>query len=111
MKHLLPTRYLLTMLLAYFMAFGAQAAPLKYFVSAKTGNDSRSGTSWNSAFKTLKKALQQAETNDNKEVEIYLAEGEYDVGQKECDFLPQRLSKQGFPRRTQRILCLDKAWA
>ena len=84
MKHLLPTRYLLTMLLACFMALGVQAAPLKYFVSAKTGNDSRSGTSWNSAFKTLWAALQQAETNNNPEVEIYLAEGEYDVGQKKA---------------------------
>lgn len=72
------------MLLACFMALGVQAAPLKYFVSAKTGNDSRSGTSWNSAFKTLWAALQQAETNNNPEVEIYLAEGEYDVGQKKA---------------------------
>ena len=82
MKHLLPARYLLTMLLACFMALGAQAVPLRYFVSAKTGNDSRSGTSWNSAFKTLRAALQQAETNNNPEVEIYLAEGEYNVGKK-----------------------------
>lgn len=82
MKHLLPTRHLLTLLLTCFMALGAQAEPLKYFVSAKTGNDSRSGTSWNSAFKTLRAALQQAETNNNPVVEIYLTEGEYDVGQK-----------------------------
>ena len=82
MKHLLPTRYLLTMLLACFMALGAQAAPLEYYVSAKTGNDSRNGTSWNNAFQTIKKALQMAESSDNPEVKIYLAEGEYDVGQK-----------------------------
>ncbi|EFA43183.1 hypothetical protein HMPREF0645_2410 [Hallella bergensis DSM 17361] len=44
MKHLLPARYMLTMLLACFMALGAQAQqktepPLELFVSAKTGND------------------------------------------------------------------------
>ena len=44
MKHLLPARYVLTMLLACFMALGAQADPIKFYVSAKTGNDSRTGT-------------------------------------------------------------------
>lgn len=86
MKHLLPARYLLTMLLACFMALGMQAQqktepPLEYFVSAKTGNDYRNGTSWNSAFKTIKAALQAAESSANKQAKIYLAEGEYDVGQ------------------------------
>lgn len=84
MKHLLPTRYLLTMLLACFMALGAQAEVLEYYVSAKTGNDWRNGTSWNNAFQTIKKALQMAESSDNPEVKIYLAEGEYDVGQKDA---------------------------
>ena len=84
MKHLLPTRYLLTMLLACFMALGAQAQqktepPLEYFVSAKTGNDGRNGTSWNDAYKTLKQALKTAESSANTQVKIYLAEGEYDV--------------------------------
>ena len=84
MKHLLPARYMLTMLLACFMALGAQAQqkpepPLEYFVSAKTGNDGRNGTSWNNAFKTLKQALKIAESSANTQVKIYLAEGEYDV--------------------------------
>lgn len=42
MKHLLPARYVLTMLLACFMALGVQAeedTSLKIYVSAKTGND------------------------------------------------------------------------
>ena len=79
MKHLLPTRHLLTLLLMCFMALGAQAEPLEYYVSAKTGNDGRNGTSWNSAFKTIKAALQAAESNANTQAKIYLAEGEYDV--------------------------------
>lgn len=84
MKHLLPVRYMLTMLLMCFMAIGAQAQqetapPLEYYVSAKTGNDGRNGTSWNSAFKTIKAALQAAESNANPQAKIYLAEGEYDV--------------------------------
>ncbi len=82
MKHLLPARYMLTMLLACFMALGVQADALEYFVSAKTGNDFRNGTSWNNAFQTIKKAVQMAESSDNPEVKIYLAEGEYDVGQQ-----------------------------
>ena len=81
MKHLLPTRHLLTLLLMCFMALGAQADPLEYYVSAKTGNDGRNGTSWNSAFKTIKAALQAAESNANTQAKIYLAEGEYDVSE------------------------------
>ncbi len=81
MKHLLPTRHLLTLLLTCFMALGAQADPLEYYVSAKTGNDGRNGTSWNSAFKTIKAALQAAESNANTQAKIYLAEGEYDVSE------------------------------
>lgn len=96
MKHLLPARYMLTMLLACFMALGAQAQttvpPLEYFVSAKTGNDSRNGTSWNNAFKTVKAALQAVESNANVQAKIYLAEGEYDVGQKNAI----SYQKQGF---------------
>lgn len=92
MKHLLPVRYLLTMLLACFMALGAQADVLEYFVSAKTGNDSRNGTSWNNAYKTLRAAVQAAESNANTQVKIYLAEGEYDVGQKNAI----SYQKQGF---------------
>ena len=42
MKHLLPARYLLTMLLACFMALGAQAEPIKFYVSQKRGNDALS---------------------------------------------------------------------
>lgn len=81
MKHLLPTRHLLTLLLTCFMALGAQAEALEYYVSAKTGNDGRNGTSWNSAFKTIKAALQAAESNANTQAKIYLAEGEYDVSE------------------------------
>lgn len=84
MKHLLPARYMLTMLLACFMALGAQADALEYFVSAKTGNDSRNGTSWNNAYKTLRQALQTAETSENTQVKIYLAEGEYDVSETDA---------------------------
>lgn len=82
MKHLLPTRYLLTMLLACFMALGVQAkedTSLKIYVSAKTGNDWRNGSSWNNAYKTLTQALKIAESSANTQVKIYLAEGEYDV--------------------------------
>ena len=84
MKHLLPTRHLLTLLLTCFMALGAQADPLEYYVSAKTGNDWRNGTSWNSAFKTIKAALQAAESNANTQAKIYLAEGEYDVSETDA---------------------------
>ena len=82
MKHLLPARYLLTMLLACFMALGVQAqedTSLKIYVSAKTGNDWRNGSSWNDAYKTLTQALKIAESSANTQVKIYLAEGEYDV--------------------------------
>ena len=82
MKHLLPARYLLTMLLACFMALGVQAqedTSLKIYVSAKTGNDWRNGSSWNNAYKTLTQALKIAESSANTQVKIYLAEGEYDV--------------------------------
>jgi len=79
MKHLLPARYVLTMLLACFMAIGVQAEALKFYVSAQTGNDSRNGTSWNAAFKTLKAALKATEANTNLEVNIYMAEGKYEV--------------------------------
>ena len=97
MKHLLPARYLLTMLFACFMALGAQADALEYFVSAKTGNDSRNGTSWNNAYKTLRAALQAAESSANPEVKIYLAEGEYDVGQKNAiSYQKQRFSSNAF---------------
>ena len=96
MKHLLPARYLLTMLLACFMALGAQADALEYFVSAKTGNDSRNGTSWNNAYKTLRAALQAAESSANPEVKIYLAEGEYDVGQKKAISYQKKFSSNAF---------------
>ena len=82
MKHLLPTRYLLTMLLACFMALGVQAeedTSLKIYVSAKTGNDWGNGSSWNNAYQTLTQALKIAESSANTQVKIYLAEGEYDV--------------------------------
>lgn len=86
MKHLLPARYVLTMLLACFMALGAQAQqkpepPLEYYVSAKAGNDMRNGTSWNDAFKTLRQALAMADQSTNTNVNIYIAEGQYDVGE------------------------------
>ena len=87
MKHLLPARYLLTMLLACFMALGVQAqkdTSLKIYVSAKTGNDWRNGSSWNDAYKTLKQALNTAENNANTQVKIYLAEGEYDVSETDA---------------------------
>lgn len=48
-------------------------------MSAKTGNDGRNGTSWNNAYKTLTQALKIAESSENTQVKIYLAEGEYDV--------------------------------
>ena len=108
MKHLLPARYLLTMLLACFMVLGAQAVPLKYFVSAKTGNDSRSGTSWNSAFKTLRAALQTAETNANPEVEIYLAEGEYNVGEKNAISYNQKYQDRVSPGARNAFYVLTK---
>ena len=76
MKHLLPTRYLLTMLLMCFMAFGVQAkedTSLKIYVSAKTGNDWRNGSSWNNAYQTLTQALKIAESSANTQVKIYLA--------------------------------------
>ena len=80
MKHLLPARYLLTMLLACFMALGVQAQqktepPLEYYVSAKAGNDARNGTSWNDAFQTLRQALVMADKSANTNVNIYIAEG------------------------------------
>ena len=79
MKHLLPARYVLTMLLACFMALGAQAEPIKFYVSQKRGNDARNGTSWNAAFKTLNAALRAVNSNDNLDAVIYMAEGKYNV--------------------------------
>ena len=81
MKHLLPTRHLLTLLLMCFMALGVQADPIKFYVSAKTGNDGRNGTSWNDAFKTLKAALNHVEISANPEAIVYMTEGKYDVGE------------------------------
>ena len=74
------------MLLMCFMALGAQAedTSLKIYVSAKTGNDYRNGSSWNDAYKTLKQALNTAENNANTQVKIYLAEGEYDVSETDA---------------------------
>ena len=122
MKHLLPARYLLTMLLACFMALGAQAQqktepPLEYYVSAKAGNDARNGTSWNDAFKTLRQALVMADQSKNLNVNIYIAEGQYDVGepvsyQSGFYFLTkpgQTLNiKGGFPTPGARTLPTDK---
>ena len=122
MKHLLPARYLLTMLLACFMALGAQAQqktepPLEYYVSAKAGNDARNGTSWNDAFKTLRQALVMADQSKNTNVNIYIAEGQYDVGepvsyQSGFYFLTkpgQTLNiKGGFPTPGARTLPTDK---
>ena len=122
MKHLLPTRYLLTMLLACFMAFGAQAQqktelPLEYYVSADAGNDARNGTSWNDAFKTLRQALVMADQSKNPKVNIYIAQGQYDVGEPVGDksgfyFLTkpgQTLTiKGGFPTPGARTLPTDK---
>ena len=79
MKHLLPTRHLLTLLLTCFMALGAQADPIKFYVSQKRGNDSRNGTSWNAAFKTLDAALRAVNSNANLDAVIYVAEGKYNV--------------------------------
>lgn len=70
------------MLLACLMALGVQAqedTSLKIYVSAKTGNDWRNGSSWNDAYQTLTQALKIAESSANTQVKIYLAEGEYDV--------------------------------
>ena len=122
MKHLLPARYLLTMLLACFMALGAQAQqktepPLEYYVSAKAGNDARNGTSWNDAFKTLRQALAMADKSTNTNVNIYIAEGQYDVGEPVSYksgfyFLTkpgQTLNiKGGFPTPGARTLPTDK---
>ena len=122
MKHLLPARYLLTMLLACFMALGAQAQqktepPLEYYVSAKAGNDARNGTSWNDAFKTLRQALVMADQSKNTNVNIYIAEGKYDVGEPVSYksgfyFLTkpgQTLNiKGGFPTPGARTLPTDK---
>lgn len=87
MKKVYKLRRLVPILLACFMALGAFAKPdslepVEYFVSAKTGNDGRSGSSWNSAFKTLKQAVQMAENSANPQVKIYLAEGDYNVGEQ-----------------------------
>lgn len=79
MKHLLPTRHLLTLLLTCFMALGAQAEPIKFYVSQKRGNDARNGTSWNAAFKTLDAALRAVNSNANLDAVIYVAEGKYNV--------------------------------
>ena len=79
MKHLLPTRHLLTLLLTCFMALGAQAEPIKFYVSQKRGNDTRNGTSWNAAFKTLDAALRAVNSNSNLDAVIYVAEGKYKV--------------------------------
>ena len=79
MKHLLPARHLLTLLLMCFMALGAQADPIKFYVSQKRGHDSRNGTSWNSAFKTLDAALRAVNSNSNLDAVIYMAEGKYNV--------------------------------
>lgn len=122
MKHLLPTRYLLTMLLACFMALGVQAqanvAPLEYYVSADAGNDARNGTSWNDAFQTLRQALVMADKSKNPKVNIYIAQGQYDVGEPVGDnkkafyFLTkpgQTLNiKGGFPTPGARTLPTDK---
>ena len=121
MKHLLPARYLLTVLLACFMAFGAQAqtnvAPLEYYVSADAGNDARNGTSWNDAFKTLRQALVMADQSKNPKVNIYIAQGQYDVGEPVGDksgfyFLTkpgQTLTiKGGYPTPGARTLPTDK---
>lgn len=121
MKHLLPARYMLTMLLACFMALGAQAQttvpPLEYYVSAKAGNDKRNGTSWNDAFQTLRQALAMADKSTNLNVNIYIAEGQYDVGEPVSYksgfyFLTkagQTLTiKGGFPTPGARTLPTDK---
>lgn len=122
MKHLLPARYLLTMLFACFMALGVQAQqntepPLEYYVSAKAGNDARNGTSWNDAFKTLRQALVMADQSKNLNVNIYIAEGQYDVGEPVSYksgfyFLTkpgQTLNiKGGFPTPGARTLPTDK---
>lgn len=79
MKHLLPTRHLLTLLLTCFMALGAQADPIKFYVSQKRGNDSRNGTSWHAAFKTLDAALRAVNSSANLDAVIYMAEGKYNV--------------------------------
>ena len=111
------------MLLACFMALGAQAQqntepPLEYYVSAKAGNDARNGTSWNDAFKTLRQALVMAEKNPNTNVNIYIAEGQYDVGKPVGDdksgfyFLTKKGEtlniKGGFPTPGARTLPTDK---
>lgn len=110
------------MLLACFMALGAQAQqktepPLEYYVSAKAGNDARNGTSWNDAFKTLRQALVMADQSKNLNVNIYIAEGQYDVGepvsyQSGFYFLTkagQTLNiKGGFPTPGARTLPTDK---
>ena len=110
------------MLLACFMALGAQAQqntepPLEYYVSAKAGNDARNGTSWNDAFKTLRQALVMADQSKNTNVNIYIAEGQYDVGEPVSNqsgfyFLTkpgQTLNiKGGFPTPGARTLPTDK---
>ena len=122
MKHLLPARYMLTMLLACFMALGAQAQttvpPLEYYVSAKAGNDKRNGTSWNDAFQTLRQALAMADKSTNLNVNIYIAEGQYDVGEPAGDdksgfYVLKRAGltltiKGGFPTPGARTLPTDK---
>lgn len=67
------------MLLACFMTLGAQAEPIKFYVSQHRGNDARNGTSWNAAFKTLDAALRAVNSNANLDAVIYMAEGKYNV--------------------------------
>ncbi|GAB6950460.1 hypothetical protein JCM15640A_20450 [Hoylesella timonensis 4401737 = DSM 22865 = JCM 15640] len=103
------------------MALGAQAQttvpPLEYYVSAKAGNDKRNGTSWNDAFQTLRQALAMADKSTNLNVNIYIAEGQYDVGEPVSYksgfyFLTkagQTLTiKGGFPTPGARTLPTDK---
>ena len=82
MRKFFTQRHFVPLLLMCLFAIGVQAEPLKFYVSQKRGNDTRNGTSWNAAFKTLDAALKAVESNSNLDAIIYMAEGKYNVDNK-----------------------------
>ena len=56
--------------IAFWMIMSASAFAVRYYVKT-TGNDSNSGDSWTSAFKTIEKATQTAQKGDV----VWVAEG------------------------------------
>jgi uncharacterized repeat protein (TIGR02543 family) len=48
-----------------------------FYVNSNSGNDNYAGTSWDTAFATLQKALDAADTSDGDTYEIWMAAGTY----------------------------------